>query len=184
MNLNSSHNFYVILSLIFCFCSSCGLVISPKKSIAISERQSLAQAENFRNQGQVLPITAQAFIAETTIDLEVAQTPAQQAMGLMFRDALPDNRGMYFPLGRARIARFWMNNVPVALDMIFLQEDRVVAIADSVPPCTTTPEDCPLYGPDQLVDGVIELRAGRAKELGLAVEDFIKIRYLDTLQQN
>lgn len=179
MNLNSSQNFYVILSLIFCFCTSCGMAISPEKSIAISNR-SIAQTEDRSNKGQVLPITAKASIAEATIDLEVAKTPAQQAMGLMFRDALPDNRGMYFPFGKARIARFWMNNVPVALDMVFLRGERVVAVINA-PPCTTEPENCPLYGPDELVDGVIELRAGKAEELGLAVGDTIKISYLDVL---
>ena len=181
MNFNSFQNFYVILSLIFCFCTSCGLTISPEKSIAVPEIQSMTQKS--RNEGQMLPITARASISETIIDLEVAKTPAQQSMGLMFRDALPDNRGMYFPLGQSRIARFWMNNVPVALDMVFLQGERVVAIA-TAPPCTTEPENCPLYGPDEVVDGVIELRAGRAKELGLSVGDTIEIRYLDTLQQN
>ena len=77
-----------------------------------------------------------------------------------------------------------MNNVPVALDMIFIKKNKVVAIAESAPPCTTKPQDCPLYGPDTMVDGVIELRSQRAKELGFAVGDSVEIKYLDTLQQN
>ena len=44
--------------------------------------------------GQLLPITAIAEIKGERFDLEVAQTPDQQALGLMFRSALPDNRGM------------------------------------------------------------------------------------------
>nr|WP_246141653.1 DUF192 domain-containing protein [Hyella patelloides] len=178
---NNHKNFYTILFLIWLLCSSCGMIVS-QDSLQIAQAKETTTQD--RNQGQVLPITAQALIEEETIDLEVAQTPEQQAMGLMFRDALPDNRGMFFPLGEARIARFWMNNVPVALDMIFIKEGQIMAIAGSVPPCTTKPEDCPLYGPDTVVDGVIELRAGRAKELGLAAGDFIEIKYLDTLQQN
>ena len=134
------------------------------------------------SQGQMLPITARADIKGTTIDLEVAATRAEQSMGLMFRPELPDNRGMLFPFEQARIARFWMNNVPVALDMVFIKEGTVEAIANSAPPCTSKPEDCPLYGPDTPVDEVMELRAGRAKELGLEIGDEVIIEYLEDSQ--
>lgn len=170
---------YTVLLLILLFCSSC-------QKLGDRNSSQIVRAENteIQEQGQMLPITARAIINERVINLEVAQTPQQQAMGLMFREALPDDRGMFFPFEEARIARFWMNNVPVALDMIFVKDGQVVEIADSVPPCDTEPQDCPLYGPDTIVDGVIELRAGRAKELELATGDRIEIEFLDTLQQN
>jgi uncharacterized membrane protein (UPF0127 family) len=116
------------------------------------------------------------MIEGTTIQLEVAQTPEQQAMGLMFRSELADDRGMLFPFDRPRFTRFWMRNVEIPLDMIFMNGDEVVAIADSVPPCTETP--CPTYGPDVPVSQVIELRGGRAAELGLEVGDRITIQPL------
>jgi len=52
---------------------------------------------------------------------------------------------------------------------------EVKAIAASVPPCTTSP--CPTYGPETLVNQVIELRGGRAAELGLKVGDQVKISF-------
>jgi uncharacterized protein len=192
------NNLYPVLCLILFFCSSCeqypgyhhqGLR-SPRQSVVSQQSpnkngqiSNVAQAQEFTSNSQVLPITARALIKETIFELEVAQTPEQQAKGLMFREALPDNRGMFFPFQQARIARFWMNNVPVALDMIFIKEGKVVAIADSVPPCNTKPEKCPLYGPDTAVDGVIELRSRRAKELGLAIGDSVEISSLDNLPQ-
>lgn len=126
--------------------------------------------------GQVLPITAQAIIAGETFDLEVAQTPRQQQLGLMFRKALPDNRGMLFPFSPPRPARFWMKNVPVGLDMVFLYQGQVQGVFEA-PPCAAEP--CPTYGPGNLlVDNVIELRIGRAAELGLQAGDAVEIRYL------
>jgi hypothetical protein len=120
--------------------------------------------------GQQLPISAVAEIAGQDILLEVAQTPRQQAMGLMFRDPLPNNRGMLFPLGRPRPVSFWMKNVPVPLDMVFIYNGTIQAISENVPPCTADP--CPTYGPgNQLIDHVIELRGGHAAELGLAPGD-------------
>lgn len=118
------------------------------------------------NNGQQLPISAVANLDDgTQIELEVARTPQQQAMGLMYRPALPDNRGMLFNFPSAQPVSFWMKNVPVALDMVFLRNGVVQYIKASAPPCTEEP--CPTYGPRTLIDQVIELRSGRAAELGL-----------------
>lgn len=127
--------------------------------------------------GQVLPITAQATMGDEIFELEVAQTARQQQLGLMHRKALPDNRGMLFPFSPARPVSFWMKNVPVGLDMVFVYQGQVQGIAEA-PPCEADP--CPTYGPGRLlVDHVIELRIGRAAELGLGAGDRVEIRYLE-----
>lgn len=156
------------------------LLLSGCTSIT-STAGNIAKASEEIKQGQMLPITATAEIGEATIQLEVAQTPEQQATGLMFRESLPDNRGMLFPFEFERTARFWMKNVPVSLDMIFLNGDRIVGIANNVPPCESNP--CPVYGPEALVDKVIELRGGRAAELGIEVNDEISISLLNSSEK-
>jgi uncharacterized protein len=128
--------------------------------------------------GQQLPLSATAQIGETSIQLEVARSLSEQAMGLMFRPALPDDRGMLFPMGPPRQVQFWMRNVPVALDMVFLYEGKVKAIA-TAPPCPEDQPRCPTYGPMTLVDQVIELRAGRAAELNLKVGDRVLVQNID-----
>ena len=168
------------------------LFISACRSIAQDqvENQSTNSSTELKTEavtesekaGQMLPITAHANIRGTVINLEVAATSQQQSKGLMFRPELPANRGMLFPFSQARIARFWMKDVPVALDMVFLRNGKVIAISGSVPPCKTRPEECPLYGPDTFVDSVIELRAGRARELNLTVGDEVKIKHTASSQ--
>lgn len=137
------------------------------------------QVGQMQPQGQKLPITAQARVGDTSIQLEVAQTPQQQSMGLMFRAALPDDRGMLFSFEPPRPVHFWMKNVPVPLDMVFLRDGEVKAIEANVPPCTDEP--CPIYGPQSeiKIDQVIELRGGRAAELGLQVGDRIEIEFFE-----
>jgi hypothetical protein len=131
--------------------------------------------------GQQLPISAKANLGGQDIFLEVARTPQQQAMGLMHRPALPDDRGMLFLMTPPRLVSFWMMNVPVPLDMVFIYQGKILAIAAEVPPCTATP--CPTYGPgNQLVDAVIELRSGRAAELGLAPGDTVIVTPLEPTQ--
>lgn len=136
--------------------------------------------EPMRSQGQSLPITARAQIGNQTIDLEVARTPQQQATGLMYRQSLADDRGMLFPFARSQTVSFWMKNVEVPLDMIFLQDGRVVEIANDVPPCNTNP--CPTYGSPLPVNAVIELRGGRAVELGLQVGETIVVENLTAVR--
>lgn len=149
---------------------------STTRSIAIDSTQS---RDNQADLGQVLPVSVQAEIGDQIIQLEVAETPRQQALGLMYRTELADNRGMLFPFDPPRRVSFWMKNVSISLDMVFLFQGAVVAIAADVPPCTANP--CAVYGPEgrQLVDQVIELRGGRAEEIGIQVGDVITINPLD-----
>lgn len=121
------------------------------------------------NRGQMLPISAKAIMAGQEIQLEVADTPDSQATGLMYRQSLADDRGMLFPFNPPQNVRFWMKNVSISLDMIFVRDGVVKAIAADVPPCTSDP--CPTYSPETPIDSVIELRGGRASEIGLKVGD-------------
>ena len=157
--------------------SVAALILLSGCSTLSSVNKITANASPQIEQGQQLPTTAIALIEGAAVKLEVARTPQQQAIGLMFRQELADDRGMLFPFANERMARFWMKNVPISLDMIFLNCDRVVGIASDVPPCEAEP--CPVYGPNALVDGVIELRGGRAEELAVEVGDTIEIKFTE-----
>jgi uncharacterized protein len=127
-------------------------------------------------QAQALPVGATVVLGGETIQLEVTRTVEEQAMGLMYRTSLADDRGMLFSFSPARPVQFWMKNVVISLDMVFLHEGAIVGIAADVPPCRSEP--CPTYSPgfDRVVDQVIELRGGRAAELGLAVGDRVLLQ--------
>jgi uncharacterized membrane protein (UPF0127 family) len=117
---------------------------------------------------QQLPITARWCLqAGPCMALEVASTPRQQAMGLQLRAPLPPLRGMWFPYSPPSEAKFWMHRTPAPLDMLFVSQGRVIAIVADAQPCMRLP--CRSYGPDQPVDGVLELAAGEAARLGLKV---------------
>ena len=168
----------VVTAMMTSFLLSLSLGLTACTSLAPSttSSQSVSQAESkpiATPMGQTLPITATTQLAGKIFQLEVAQTPDQQQMGLMYRPALSDDRGMLFPMGTSRPVTFWMRNVPVALDMVFINQGSIVSIAANVPPCATVA--CPTYGPKVNVDQVIELRAGRAAELGIKSGDPIVI---------
>jgi uncharacterized membrane protein (UPF0127 family) len=124
---------------------------------------------------QNLPISAIADIAGEKVQLEVANTPQEQATGLMGRTSLGDDRGMLFPFNPPRPVQFWMKNTLISLDMIFVRQGVVKAIATDVPPCKSDP--CPAYGSaNEVIDQVIEVRGGRSKALGLKVGDRLPVQ--------
>lgn len=168
----------IVLNILLIGCSSLTTVAKTPQPLSTSVPTPKTSTPKPSVQGQQLPISAVATTQTgTEIQLEVASTPQQQAMGLMYRPALPDDRGMLFVFPSPLRARFWMKNVPVHLDMVFMLDGVVQYIAADVPPCDTDP--CPTYGPKRgFVNQVIELRAGRAAELNLEPGDRITIRPL------
>lgn len=130
---------------------------------------------------QYLPVGATAMINDTVIDLEVAATPEQQALGLMHRADLGENRGMLFPFDPPRKAAFWMKNTLMPLDIVFMNGQNVVTIHENVPPCEVQP--CPTYPSAGPVNQVIELEAGQAKKLGIQEGDRIDVQFLSPQNQ-
>jgi len=106
--------------------------------------------------------------------VEVARTGAEQERGLMFRTDIAQDGGMIFipyPAdgGPPREASFWMHNTPSPLDIIFIRPNRTIArIAENAVPYSddTIPSGEP-------VNAVLEIRGGRAAELGIAEGDKI-----------
>ena len=102
------------------------------------------------------------------IRAEVLVNPAEIQRGMMFRDALPQGRGLLFVHNTPGAYRYWMANVKDPLDIIFMDSTRrIVEISADTPSCTTKPADCPTYGGHAVSQYVLELRAGEARRLGL-----------------
>ena len=96
--------------------------------------------------------------------VEIADEEVERQRGLMFRPPLEDDRGMLFewPGAAPREQSFWMRNTPSSLDILYIDpRGRIVSIASHATPFSETP--IPSNGP---ANGVLELRAGRAHEIG------------------
>ncbi len=66
--------------------------------------------------------------------VEVADTPATQELGLMFRSSVPPDAGMLFDFGADTTEGFWMANTILPLSIAFIQGDgTILDIADMQP---------------------------------------------------
>ena len=102
--------------------------------------------------------------------VEIADDDAERQRGLMFRDPLADDRGMLFQFPDVAERAFWMHNTPSPLDIIYIDpRGRIVSIAKNATPQSDAA--IPSNGP---ASGVLELRAGRADEIGAKAGDKVR----------
>ncbi len=79
------------------------------------------------------------------IQAQVASTPEQRTIGLMFRTEMPTNEGMLFVFERPTGQCFWMKNTLIPLTAAFIADDgTIVNLADMQPKtldshCSTAP---------------------------------------------
>jgi uncharacterized membrane protein (UPF0127 family) len=98
---------------------------------------------------------------------EIADSPQEQAYGLMFIHSLPKDAGMIFPYDPPREIAFWMKDTLIPLDMLFIRPDHTIGriVANAVP------EDVTPIPSLEPVSAVIEINGGLAEKEGIKVGD-------------
>lgn len=119
---------------------------------------------------RIVPLTILADGREHRFTVEAAVTPEEQAKGLMFRTELPADVGMIFPMRPPRPASFWMKNTVIPLDILFIRTDGTIALVAA----NTKPYSQEPVSAGTPVAGVLELRGGRAAELGIEQGDTVR----------
>lgn len=103
--------------------------------------------------------------------VEIADTAAERAQGLMHRKSLPAGQGMLFDFHREQGVAMWMQNTYISLDMLFIRGDgRILRIAENTEPLSTRNIDS--GGP---VRWVLELLGGTSRKLGIAPGDRVAV---------
>ena len=116
-----------------------------------------------------VPLTIQSATGLHRFTVEVVRTPEEQARGLMYRRSLAGERGMVFPYDPPREVAFWMKNTYIPLDIIFIRADgRIARIAASTTPLSLDP----VFSLEP-ISTVLEIRGGRAAELGIRQGDLV-----------
>jgi uncharacterized protein len=128
----------------------------PAESVDVRAQTGLAE----------VPLTIRSKNGVHRFTVEVAATPEQQERGLMFRRSIGADRGMIFPYQPAQEVAFWMKNTLIPLDIVFIRADGTIVRIVNAEPMDLTP--LPSGEP---VTGVLEIRAGRAAELGIKEGD-------------
>lgn len=73
-------------------------------------------------------------VAGIELEVELAVTPEEHAIGLMYRNKLEDKEGMLFVFPKEQILSFWMRNTPVPISIAFIKADGRIVQIDSMEP--------------------------------------------------
>lgn len=105
-----------------------------------------------------------------SVTAELAVTPEERARGLMYRKKMGSDQGMLFIFGEEGFYSFWMKNMVISLDFIWLdKEKRIVHMEQNVPPCKQEP--CPTYTSKVPARFFLELKAGSVEKRKLKILD-------------
>ena len=110
--------------------------------------------------------------------VEIADTDALRAQGLMHRERLARSAGMLFIYEAPTEPSFWMRNTLIPLDMIFVDPTgQITRVHANAVPHDTTPSP---GGPNVLM--VLEINGGMAGLLGIAEGSELRHPRLDQRQ--
>jgi len=144
------------------------LMVTPLMTTPALHAQTTAQPELPKEKLVVVTRDGQRH----EFQVEMALTPEQQTVGLMFRPSVPADGGMLFDWGAPRDSAMWMRNTISPLDMLFINADGTIrrVAEDTVPGSLATIES---RGP---VRATLELASGTAKRLDIRVGDKVEQR--------
>lgn len=132
------------------------------------EKSSVATKENSRNCPDFSEDTLQVNGEEFNVG--IADTPDKRALGLGGCPELQNNEGLLFTFENPKKTAFWMKDMVMPIDIIWIAGEKVVGIEHNVqPPEDVADKDLPTYTSPQEVDSVLEIAAQESKKRGIEV---------------
>ena len=127
---------------------------------------------------KIEPLTLATETDAVMLTVEIADTDELRSRGLMFRQRLPEDRGMLFDFQEPRPVSMWMKNTYIPLDMLFIREDGTIAyIAEN-----TVPKSLDTIGISEPVLAVLELAGGVSRKIGIRAGDKVYHRLFNNAE--
>lgn len=117
-------------------------------------------------------------IGKNTIKATLADTNELRKTGLGGVDKLEENGGMLFVFDKKDvIPSFWMKGTKIAIDILWLNDGKIVQIDKNIEPpkAGTKDSDLSKYKPDNPIDYVLEVNGGYSDKNGIKERDSVEI---------
>ena len=107
------------------------------------------------------------------VSVEIADDPEEQIRGLMFREHLDENAGMFFIFDDDSYQSFWMINTLIPLDMIFIDSNLTIVDIHYAIPCRA--QSCMSYKSRLPSQYVLELNGNFTAKNDVKIGDRVTI---------
>ena len=145
------------------------LILSLCAVVLLCSCGSEESAEDFNLRRVTLP-------DGTVVRVETMVNQVDMTKGMMFRNSLPEGRGMLFIHREPGKNAYWMYQVKIPLDLIWMDVNgNVTEIVENAPPCDKVASQCPTYGGQTESQIVLELPGGYARKHGVQVGSVIRL---------
>ncbi len=102
--------------------------------------------------------------------VELARTAGERSRGLMFREDLPEDRGMLFVFPNDTKTGFWMKDTLISLSIAFIAADGVILDVQEMEPLSTV-----LHRPPSSYRYALEVNQGWFGRHGLGTGDRVEL---------
>lgn len=119
------------------------------------------------------PVTISAVrIGEAVVRVGVADDEEERQQGLSGREVMAEDEGLLFVFSEPREYSFWMSGMKFPLDFVWIQNGKVVGVAEAVKPPGLL-EQPEIVKPPEAVQYVLEVNAGWVEQNGVSVGDTV-----------
>jgi len=126
--------------------------------------------------GKVIAETnATVCFEENCLMCEIADEANEQAIGLMYKDSLPENECMLFVFQNEGYHDFWMRNVKFPLDIIWISSGMEVVQTEHAGTCFDMP--CSTHGSTTPAIYVVETNFGFTEKNNITVANKVSITF-------
>ena len=120
-------------------------------------------------------LNGKVIIQEETFNVQIVDKPDEMKKGLSERGSLPANQGMLFVFPTKGDYPFWMQGMKFPLDIIFINDNKIVTIHEEIPAPLYPNENLQVYRSKTPADKVLELNAGSVNKFKMKVGDEVII---------
>lgn len=113
-----------------------------------------------------------------SFSVSVANTDAEKQKGLGGKTSLSKDSGMLFPYSAASFQHFWMKDMKIPIDIVFIRNGKIVTIYKNVQPPKNPTDTLPVYSSTETADAVLELPADDTDKFNIKEGDTVTVKNL------
>lgn len=116
-------------------------------------------------------------IGDKRISVQIAKTNEERSRGLSGVSSLKNNSGMLFVFSPKSNPFFWMKDMMIPLDMIWITDAKIVKIDKNIsaPSVNTQDRDLKTYSAGQPIDYILEVNGGYSDKNGIKTGDGVDL---------